>query len=110
MSRDLIQAVINLVPELADFGIGIYVNGHGLDQMQKKAEFGKNQLELLDSTESFKKTAVWLKQVEKIKSFNLRRTSYGLKSLAEKDIGYITNGVFIAPLCISDAHCAPEIS
>ena len=96
MSRDVIQAVINLVPELTDFGIGIYENGRGLDNVQKKAEFDKNQSMLLDSTESFEKAVAWLKQVEKIKSFNTHRSSYGLKHLAEKEIGYITNGVFIA--------------
>ncbi len=96
MSRDVIQAVIDLVPELTDFGIGIYDNGRGLDKAQKKAEFDKNQSSLLDSSESFEKAVFWLKQVGKIKSFNPHRSSYGLKHLAEKDIGYITNGVFIA--------------
>ncbi|UZD57566.1 hypothetical protein OLL83_003356 [Shewanella algae] len=96
MSRNVIQAVINLIPELTDFGIGIYNNGRGLDKAQKKAEFDKSQSLLLDSSESFEKTVVWLKQVEKVKSFNTHRSSYGLKDLAEKEIGYISNGVFIA--------------
>ncbi|MDT3335481.1 hypothetical protein Q4Q49_09210 [Shewanella sp. SP1S1-7] len=96
MSRDFIQAVIDLVPELTDFGIGIYDGGRGLDKVQKKADFDKYQSSLLDSSESFEKTVTWLKQIEKIKSFSTHRSSYGLKHLAEKDIGYITNGVFIA--------------
>lgn len=96
MSRDFIQAVIDLVPELTDFGIGIYDGGRELDKAQKKDAFDKNQSSLLDSSESFEKTVTWLKQIEKIQSFNTHRSSYGLKHLAEKDIGYITNGVFIA--------------
>ncbi|AEH16323.1 hypothetical protein [Shewanella baltica] len=96
MSREAIQAVINQVPELTDFGISIYTNGRVLDKTQKKAEFDKSQSSLLGSSESFEKTVSWLKQVEEIKSFNLRRSSYGIKHLAERDIGYITNGVFIA--------------
>ena len=32
----------------------------------------------------------------KRKTLNKRGTSYGLKHVCEKDIGYITNGVFIA--------------
>ncbi|AVI65855.1 hypothetical protein CKQ84_08140 [Shewanella sp. WE21] len=96
MSREAIQAVINQVPELTDFGISIYTNGRVLDKTQKKAEFDKSQSSLLGSSESFEKTVSWLKQIEEIKSFNLRRSSYGIKHLAERDIGYITNGVFIA--------------
>ncbi|EMI4157302.1 hypothetical protein V6432_004271 [Vibrio parahaemolyticus] len=101
MTRDVIQAVIDLVPELTDFGVGIYDNGRGLDKVQRKVEFDKNQSLLLDSSESFDKAVIWLKQVEKIKSFNSHRSSYGLKHLAEKEIGYITNGVFIA----AAIHC-----
>jgi hypothetical protein len=32
----------------------------------------------------------------RLKSFNKRGTSYGLKHIAEHDMGYCTNGVFIA--------------
>jgi hypothetical protein len=40
---------------------------------------------------------VWLRQFNKTKTLNKRSgTSYGLKHVAEEDIGYITNGVFIA--------------
>jgi hypothetical protein len=38
----------------------------------------------------------WLKQFGKIKALNKRGSSYGLKHVAARDIGYVTNGVFIA--------------
>jgi hypothetical protein len=38
----------------------------------------------------------WLRQFRKIKASNRRGTSYGLKHCAQDDIGYVTNGVFIA--------------
>jgi hypothetical protein len=38
----------------------------------------------------------WLRQFSKIKALNRRGTSYGLKHCAEDNIGYVTNGVFIA--------------
>jgi hypothetical protein len=38
----------------------------------------------------------WLSQFAKIRALNRRGTSYGLKHWAEDDIGYVTNGVFIA--------------
>jgi hypothetical protein len=38
----------------------------------------------------------WLRRFNKIKALNRRGTSYGLKHCAQDDIGYVTNGVFIA--------------
>jgi len=38
----------------------------------------------------------WLSQFGKLKSLNKRGSSYGLKHVAAHDIGYVTNGVFIA--------------
>jgi hypothetical protein len=38
----------------------------------------------------------WLRQFSKIKAPNKCGTSYGLKHCAEDDIGYTTNGCFIA--------------
>jgi hypothetical protein len=38
----------------------------------------------------------WLSQFGRIKALNRRGTSCGLKHVAEHDIGYITNGAFIA--------------
>ena len=44
----------------------------------------------------FVRTCEWLENINKIKTINTKHTSYGLKHIAEKHIGYITNGVFIA--------------
>ena len=38
----------------------------------------------------------WLRRFNKIKALNRRGTSYGLKHCAQDDIGYVTNGCFIA--------------
>jgi hypothetical protein len=38
----------------------------------------------------------WLRQFRKIKAPNQCGTSYGLKHCAQDDIGYVTNGCFIA--------------
>ena len=38
----------------------------------------------------------WLRRFKKIKTLNRGGTSYGLKHIAEDDIGYTTNGCFIA--------------
>ena len=39
---------------------------------------------------------MWLRGQTKRKTLNKSGTSYGLKHVAERDVGYITNGVFIA--------------
>ena len=38
----------------------------------------------------------WLSQWKKLKQANRRGTSYGLKNVAECEVGYLCNGVFIA--------------
>ena len=101
MSKSDIRKSISKLPNLTDFGVGLYENGKGLSKSEYKKQFKKEQERLLDSVESFDKTCTWLSQINKIKSINTKNTSYGLKHIAEKDIGYITNGGFIA----AAIHC-----
>ncbi len=96
MTREKIASVLTKVPELTDFGIGLYEQGRGLSKEEYKLEFSRQQEKLLDSTDAFERTCVWLSKIEKIKTINKRRASYSLKHIAEEEIGYITNGVFIA--------------
>jgi hypothetical protein len=58
----------------------------------------------LDSLAAFLKTREWLRQWPKVKAVNRSGTSYGLKHIAEAEIGYITNGVFIAA-AIAEGFC-----
>jgi hypothetical protein len=51
---------------------------------------------LLLYTDDFIKVCKWLTGIGKRKTINKKHSSYGLKHIAEKDIGYITNGTFIA--------------
>jgi hypothetical protein len=94
MNKNPIEDMINLIPELTDFGIGIYPNHQG--DMQNEDIFRESQLQLLGSFKDFDKAVNWLKKVEKISNFNTKRSSNNLKLLAERDIGYISNGIFIA--------------
>lgn len=101
MSREQIQKTIDKLPRLTDFGVGLFDHGRGLSPAQFQEKFQKEQETLLNSTDAFFKTCEWLSEIEKIKTINSKHTSYGLKHIAEKDIGYITNGVFIA----AAIHC-----
>lgn len=102
MSREHIEAVIAKVPQLNDFGIGLFGGGKGKTAEQREVEFKQNQEDLLNNVEVFERVCEWLARKEKIKSKNPHHTSYGLKHIAEQQIGtYVTNGVFIA----AAIHC-----
>src|SRR5271166_6416600 len=61
--------------------------------------FERDRATLLDdrSLAQFMGARQWLRQFTKTKAVNPRAgSSYGLKHVAEADIGYVTNGVFIA--------------
>lgn len=92
MLRNQIQQAIDKLPELHFYGVGFYQDGKRLTPSEHK----KLQQELLNSTEEFEKACLWLKKINKIKTINRDRSSYSLKHLAEDEIGYISNGTFIA--------------
>lgn len=85
------------VAELNDFGIGIYGGHKDKTSDEKRALVTREREALRQSTLAVAATVEWLREnVEATRTPNTRRSSYGLKHIAEKDIGYITNGVFIA--------------
>lgn len=54
---------------------------------------------LLDSVEEFAAAKLWcVANLRPSKTLNRNHTSYGMKHIAEEEIGYITNGVFIAAM------------
>jgi hypothetical protein len=67
-------------------------------QAEYEAEFLKwrEDMRALRSLAQFMAARDWLRRFGKIKALNRRGTSYGLKHCAEDDVGYATNGVFIA--------------
>ena len=69
-----------------------------LDQQSRQAKFAEERAALFEprSLDQFDKARKWLRQFRKLSSLNRRGTSYGLKHVAEPEIGYVTNGVFIA--------------
>ena len=96
MTKNKIITVLKEVPDLTDFGIGLFENGRGLTSEEYRKKFKSEQERLIESTEEFERVCQWLYQIDKIKTINNKRGSYGLKHIAEREVGYITNGVFIA--------------
>lgn len=84
-------------PELNDFGIGLFDGGRGLSDEERHAQNVQNRGILRASAAAVTSTVTWLQEnVKPTRTINTRHTSYGIKHIAEKDIGYITNGVMIA--------------
>ena len=95
-TKEKIQFAMDKVPTLTDFGIGLFEQDRALPIAEQKKKFQEERKALLENIEEFEKVCEWLYSVAKIKSINKNHTSYGLKHLAEKTIGYSTNGTFIA--------------
>lgn len=95
--RRLMRAAIRRWPDLTDFGFGVW------DARRKSAsvlaeEFTRERAELFTDVSlcAFERAREWLARWVPTKSFCACGTSYGLKHAAEHEIGYVTNGVFIA--------------
>jgi hypothetical protein len=88
--------VLEQEPELSDFGYGL--SGAEQTHEERRARFETNRQLIREprSLAQFLAARQWLRQFAKIGSFNKRGTSYGLKHVAAHDMGYCTNGVFIA--------------
>jgi hypothetical protein len=84
-------------PQLGDLGFGVW--DWRRKTPQKRAAELRNDRETIREPRSlaqFMAARGWLSRFGRIKALNKRGTSYGLKHVAEGDIGYATNGVFIA--------------
>ena len=97
--RDMIAAIMAKEPTLNDFGFGLYVGDHRKPLKEQAASLDHNRRALLASVDRVQATCQWIEDhLRTRKTINPRYSSYGLKHLAEKDVGYITNGVFIAAM------------
>jgi len=95
-----LAAVMHRLPSLCSNGIATSDHWR-LPPEEANHRLEADRTELRRSIEDIRKTREWLrKNVVKIKTITTDVTSYGLKHLAEEDIGYITNGVFIAAAII----------
>jgi hypothetical protein len=89
-------------PYLNDFGIGLYFEHQRRPRAERKKILKEDRQQLRTSVNAVSATVNWLvEHVEPISSINRKHTSYGLKHIASEDIGYITNGVFIAAAIVA---------
>jgi len=90
------KRILEQEPKLSDFGFGL--SDFDKTQEERVARFREDRESICEprSLAQFIIARGWLHQFAKLKSLNKRGSSYGLKHVAEQDIGYVTNGVFIA--------------
>jgi hypothetical protein len=88
--------VLEREPQLGDFGFGVYAPRRKTPE-ERAAELRRDREDIREprSLAQFMAARGWLRQFSKIKAFNPRGSSYGLKHVAEDAIGYVTNGCFI---------------
>ena|SRR5215472_9739085 len=96
-SHETMQQILDAEPLLNDFGYGA-LEEHHKSAEQIAAEIAANRAKMLEphSLTQFEAARAWLRQFPKIKQFSRHGSSYGLKHAAAYDLGYVTNGVFIA--------------
>ena len=88
-------------PLLNDHGIGVFDGYRNLPIDQRRRILQDGRRELRKSVERVGTTLTWLRaNLGPVKTLSQPLSSYFLKHLAEGDVGYITNGVFIAAAII----------
>jgi hypothetical protein len=88
--------VLEREPLLSDNGFKQLRGHQSLAEHEAKFLKWREDMREPRSLAQFMAARGWLRRFGKLKSVNKSGTSYGLKHMAEDDIGYVTNGVFIA--------------
>jgi hypothetical protein len=98
-TAERVRSVLDDHPELSWLGYG----GNGEDITE-----GRAQLASPESIEEIGRAADWaIEHLAERKAVNYWRTSYGLKHLAEPDIGYVTNGQMAVALVMAGFRLRP---
>jgi hypothetical protein len=97
-AADAMESVLAANPVLNDHGFGLF-DVERLTYSERVARLAKDRAEMLSpySLDDFERARCWLRTKPRTVDINKSAgSSYGLKHVAEVDIGYTTNGVFIA--------------
>ena len=99
-AKAAMQHVMKQFPELTDHGLGLcsVAAGRRETEAERAERYRCRQRALLEpeSLDQFASCRKWLRQWSKTEDLNKSGTSYGLKHVAAAEIGYLTNGSFIA--------------
>lgn len=106
---ETIENAIAKFPDLTDFGFGVYAD-RKLSPAERQRTYAADRAMLFHprSLDGFAKACAWL--AAQPRTVNVNRaagSSYGLKHVAEHEIGYVTNGIFIAAAIASGFKVCP---
>lgn len=93
-----VAAIMAANPELSDHGFGVF-EGHRLSPQERAERLAQDRQDLLspDGLNGIQRASEWLLKQKRRLAINRRiGSSYLLKHFAEDDVGYVTNGQFIA--------------
>ena len=91
-----LQSIAADHPDLTAFGFGAW-DERRLTPQERAARIAQGQADLIAHADPFHRARLWLAAQKRTKRVNpAAGSSYGLKHAAEPDIGYTTNGSFIA--------------
>ena len=90
-----LEQVMEKYPTLGSFGFGIFSYRNKSNE-EIAEELRQKRLNLMQSADRVEAARLWISRFSKLKNINKNGSSYGLKHIAEREIGYITNGELIA--------------
>ncbi|MCA0252640.1 MAG: hypothetical protein LCH76_10200 [Actinobacteria bacterium] len=94
--RDLTLAeVMEEHPQLTSFGIGVFDQRHKTPDV-RAAEMALERADLIEGEANVHKIVRWLRDNDLRPIQTPHANSYALKHTVERQIGYVTNGEFIA--------------
>src|SRR5262245_23937425 len=92
MTSDDIAAVLKRERRLSAYGIGLY---NAVSRAEGEEMFRRDGEDLMADVDGCTRAESWIRGMARRKTINRDRSSYGLKHVAEAEVGYITNGAFI---------------
>ncbi len=94
-----LRQILIQAPTLNTFGFGLGMDSRGKSDVERAAILAERRQSLLASADRVKQACTWVDaHLLSRGTLNHRHSSYGLKHLAEQDIGYLTNGQLIAAM------------
>ncbi|MDP1660762.1 MAG: hypothetical protein Q8L55_02505 [Phycisphaerales bacterium] len=96
MNTQVLEKLMRRYPHLTNEGVGVsgwWCKRRGEDRVDRHRKARADLLERVDRVDA---CCEWLAFVARRKTVNPFRSSYGFKHMAELEIGYVTNGVFVA--------------
>src|SRR5262245_21196972 len=96
-----LQSLLDREPSLHIFGFGPCDEDRRQPPAERQTRLLARRQDLLDGSDRVAATCAWIQaHLTPSRTLNRQHSSYGLKHCAATDIGYLTNGTFIAAMLL----------